>query len=154
MTTTMRFELSPEDAERFWRKVNRDGPVVKEALGRCWVWTGSRERLGYGKFYVSTATAPTKAHRVAWQLTYGAMPDGLEPDHLCENPACVRPKHLEWVTHAENIRRGRQVEVCRNGHAMTADNVYVRPTRPGARQCRICKAAQEKAAYERRMGRA
>ena len=54
-------------------------------------WDGERKRL---------------AHVVAYELFVGPVPDGRELDHLCRVPACVRPTHLEPVTHAENLRRG------------------------------------------------
>jgi len=68
----------------------------------CFVWQGAMTGLGYGKF-----GGNRMAHRIAYQRAYGAIPEGLELDHLCSNPACVRPDHLEPVTHVENLRRGR-----------------------------------------------
>lgn len=70
----------------------------------CWVWTGYRDKLGYGRF--SYGEMRGMAHRAYYEAHAGPVPDGLELDHLCRNPACVRPDHLEPVTHQENIRRG------------------------------------------------
>ena len=50
------------------------------------------------------------AHRVYYERHVGPVPEGLELDHLCRNPGCVNPEHLEPVTHAENIRRGYQAK--------------------------------------------
>lgn len=73
----------------------------------CWEWTGARQpdgRYDYGMFW--DGTRAVRAHRFAYELLVGPIPVGLELDHLCRNPPCVNPAHLEPVTHAENIRRG------------------------------------------------
>jgi HNH endonuclease len=79
--------------ERFWEK-------VEQGEG-CWLWTGAIDR-GYGQFVWN---GRKRAHRVAYELIIGPIPEGLELDHLCRNKSCVRPEHLEPVTKAENIRR-------------------------------------------------
>lgn len=78
----------------FWEKVDKSG--------ECWVWTANTHK-GYGNY--GSRERRQKAHRWAWEFTNGPIPDGLEIDHLCRNRACVRPTHLEPVTHAENVRR-------------------------------------------------
>lgn len=83
-------------SDRFWSKVDKSGT--------CWLWTASIRATGYGQFRVGKRTRD--AHRVAWELTNGSVPDGLQLDHLCRNRACVRPDHLEPVTQRENILRG------------------------------------------------
>lgn len=83
----------------FWRKVTKtDG---------CWLWTGARAgraTLQYGNTRWSRRVR--YAHRVAYELLVGPVPDGLELDHLCRVPLCVNPAHLEAVTRSENVRRG------------------------------------------------
>jgi len=73
------------------------------------------------------------------------VPQGLELDHLCRVSHCVRPEHLEAVTHAENVRRGnggsRPRVACPKGHRYEGDNVYVRPDGRG-RDCRTCMKAR------------
>lgn len=73
-------------------------------VGDCWVWLGNRERHGYGM--VTINNKGRLVHRVLWEHLVGAIPSGLELDHLCRNPSCCNPDHLEPVTHAENVRRG------------------------------------------------
>ena len=84
--------------ERFWEKVDKNGP------NGCWVWLASLGSTGYGQFEVDYK--PLKAHRFAYILLVGPIPDGLELDHLCRNRPCVNPDHLEAVSHADNVQRG------------------------------------------------
>lgn len=94
---------SPE--ERFWPKVDKNGSVPECAphLGSCWLWLAGCDHAGYGEFW--TSDRMFGAHRWAYEQEYGPVPEGLELDHLCRIPRCVRPSHLEPVTHAENMAR-------------------------------------------------
>lgn len=127
--------------ERFWSKVNREGPgpLVKGVEGRCWVWTASLHSEGYGQIKVEGKV--WKAHRVAWVLTHGALDDDLVIDHLCRNRKCANPAHLEPVTNRVNILRGEvgaraRRPVCAAGHEHNDQNTRIDPK--GFRRCRAC----------------
>lgn len=84
-------------SERFWAHV-RKTPT-------CWEWTaGTTGASGYGVFRANGKA--TTAHRWAYEQLVGAVPEGLDLDHLCRNRLCVNPAHLEPVTHRENCLRG------------------------------------------------
>ena len=70
----------------------------------CWVWLGAKMRNGYGQLVVGGVHYA--AHRYAYQELVGAIPAGLDLDHLCRNRACTNPDHLEPVTRSENLLRG------------------------------------------------
>lgn len=97
--------------ERFW-------PKVYEAPSGCWLWASTLNRKGYGTIRAG-GSAPKRflAHRVAYQLVVGAIPAGLQLDHLCRVRHCVNPAHLEAVTARENLRRGMGPAVTRARHA-------------------------------------
>ena len=120
----------------FWRHVK---PFM--ALDACWIWTSKLKR-GYGEWWVTTdgVRRGYRAHRVAYVLLVGDLDPGLDLDHLCRNPACVNPDHLEPVTRSVNLRRGISghhlkrkvidgVPTCVNGHAVVGSNA--RPRRNG-----------------------
>lgn len=93
-------------SERFWAKVDRgDG---------CWEWQGARRKpWNYGVVQTGRwgASCVQRAHRVAWALTYGPIPDGLWVLHRCDNPPCVRPDHLflgdAFVNMQDCVQKGR-----------------------------------------------
>lgn len=87
-------------AQRFWSKVNKNGPVLHRELGPCWVWTGCQDGRGRGAIWVETEK--TKAPRVAWYLETGKWPN---PNalHKCDNGLCVRFSHLFEGTQKDNM---------------------------------------------------
>lgn len=117
----------------------------------CWEWHGAKDQNGYGCFGVGRRSeGVVRAHRWAYQHWVGTIPDGLVLDHLCRNPSCVNPDHLEAVTEQENILRGvgvsaRNVLVthCPWGHEYTTENTYVYPGK-GSRLCRTCARERQR----------
>lgn len=104
----------------------------------CWVWTGAKNRKGYGS--VSDGkNGSMLAHRKAYTVAKGEIPEGLQIDHLCENTSCVNPAHLEPVTALVNMRRRYAKRThCKRGHELAGDNlrIQVKPSDGGTR--RIC----------------
>lgn len=119
--------------------------------GECWIWTGDVNPVnGYGQFSVRRRTY--RAHRLAWQLWRGPIPDGLFLDHLCRVRRCVNPAHLEPVTHDENMRRSAWATKthCIHGHPFDEENtLYRRPNKRG-RTCRRCAAERSRRYNERK----
>jgi HNH endonuclease len=112
----------------------------------CWLWLGGRDKDGYGKMTVPAEPGDwrqvryVRAHRRAYELWRGAIPEGLELDHFfCEQPACVNPEHVRPVTTRENVYRSNGVAAanlakrqCLRGHEFDYEW-------NGTRQCRECQ---------------
>jgi hypothetical protein len=101
---------------------------------------------GYGYFNIRAGLNNFPAHRVAYQEFVGPIPDGYVIDHLCRNPPCCNPAHLEAVPFRVNLRRGLHgremrgtVTHCPSGHPYDERNTYISPK--GLRNCRKCNTA-------------
>jgi hypothetical protein len=138
-------------AERFEAKVDRSG-----GPDACHPWTGRVERNGYAVFY-PVRTTHVGAHRYAWELINGPIPEGADLDHTCHNGTdckggptcphrrCCNDRHLEPTTAPDNNDRthnwtGHRTH-CRPGnHKYTPENTkWQRPKRPGYRPTRACR---------------
>ncbi len=116
--------------QRFWAKVHK--------TETCWLWTGSLNADGYGNF------RGRGAHRVAYELVIGPIPEGHTLDHLCRVRHCVRPDHLEPLTLGENVLRGEGWSAlnarkthCPQGHAYTPENTLLYRDHRYCRACRL-----------------
>ncbi len=128
---------------------------VQPTWAGCLEWLGWTNGRGYGLVKVDSRVS--YAHRYVYSVTVGDIPAGLELDHLCRNPICVRPDHLEPVTHRENMLRGvnpaarRAVAShCERGHPFDEANTYKRKDGHGHRECRRCKADSMQRLRDRR----
>jgi hypothetical protein len=119
----------------------------------CWEWRGGSTG---GRGVMALAGTTQYVYHLTYQFFTGPIPGGLTLDHLCRNPACVNPDHLEVVTRAVNVRRqAATATTCRNGHPISES--YVHPT-TGYRRCRLChreaervrRGMQAKRVYRRR----
>ena len=117
------------DADRFWDKVDKNGPIPTHApeLGPCWIWTAST-RAGYGQFRVGGRLGRmAKSHRVSWEMEYGVIPETSDSKHgtcvchACDREICVNPGHLFLGTQRENIS-DRNTKL-RTGHKLTVIDV-------------------------------
>lgn len=129
--STQRHELA---GPRFWAKVDKSG--------ECWLWVGSVSVYGYGQFSAGRGVNK-RAHRVAYEHEFGAIPNGLVLDHLCRVRHCVNPAHLEAVTSKENILRGvgatamnAAKKLCKEGHEFDSTGSK------GERRCTKCDNAK------------
>lgn len=138
MLTNVAFVVPGEPQGKALQRVLRE---ARESSG-CWLPALKADRKGYVRVKVSGKSVPV--HRLAYTASKGAIPDGLTIDHLCRNPSCFNPDHLEAVTAAENIRRGTQGQAqaskthCVRGHEFTEENTY-RPPGKNERACRECQ---------------
>lgn len=137
---------------QFWARVDKRGPRD------CWPWKKGTNGQGYG-FYTWEGKQRL-THRIAYTLTNGPIPDGLQIDHRCHTPDCTdhtkcrhrlccNPVHLKAVTNAENnaadrTRRhtGPRVTHCPKGHEYTEDNTRIGTN--GYRNCRTCERARKR----------
>ena len=124
--------------ERFAEK------YVIDPVSACWVWTAAL-RNGYGVIGLGRkGDGIARAHRLSYEWARGPIPPGLVLDHLCRNPACVNPDHLEAVTDQVNLRRGMhpnmiaaRTDTCTRGHTGT----LVPVGGSGRRRCPVCRKA-------------
>jgi len=130
--------------KRFWKKVDKNGPVPKQCpgLGPCWLWAGSKKTSGYG--HIIYEGREIRAHRMAVIIEDGSIPEGMLVMHRCDNPPCVRRTHLIVGNTTDNNRdcvaKGRhhcsKKTHCPEGHPYDEGNTYFGKT---GRHCRKCK---------------
>lgn len=138
------------DIEKNKKRLQRRAPPVASG---CWLWTGPSSHDGYGHLNVRQpgnarqpgASKKWRAHRLAWTVFRGPIPEGLTIDHLCKNKLCVNPEHLEPCTMLENLHRHTRPhgDICKLG-------LHVRL--PGTSRCGECHRATLNRWYHRHKG--
>ena len=138
-------DLRPYDhqaaTERFWSKVDK--------TATCWLYGGTILSSGYGQFKVQYRVY--MAHRYAYEVSVGPIPDGLTLDHVkdrgCAHLNCVNPAHLEPVTQVENLRRSGAVSAVnsRKTECPTCGSAYSVDGND-QRFCKPCRAAWKRRA--------
>ncbi len=148
----------PPYEERFQPHVQRRG------LNDCWLYSGKLQKKGYGVFW---AGKEVLAHRYAYELAFGPVPEGMDVDHTCHNGSgceggacehrrCVNPAHLDAVPPIVNRLRSHLHHAhrthCVHGHEYTEENTHVRKTSAGGwgRKCRECARSRDRSREPRR----
>src|SRR5207248_947904 len=140
---------SPSLLRSYPMQMSRSTPAEARFLAKidktdgCWLWRGERPRGLYGRF--KSGGRRVSAHRWAYEHWRGPIPEGLLIDHLCRNPGCVTPAHLEPVTQRTNLLRGDTFQArnvakthCPQGHPYDEANTYPVP-QGGGRGCLTCR---------------
>lgn len=128
---------------------------ITETPAGHWIWRGATASGGvYGAMQYAGRVQP--AHRVAWLIFRGPIPEGFEVDHLCRKTLCCNPEHLEPVTPQTNTLRSDSPTAmnaakthCKRGHEFTPEN-QAPYAKPGQRICWTCNKEQSRLAYLRR----
>lgn len=124
---------------RFWRWTDKRGP------DDCWIWSGQKSSRGYG--VINVGGKNTYAHRIAYELSHGVIPDGMYVCHACDRKLCVNPAHL-WIgttddNMADMVAKGRSAHGERNGRAKLAkDDVWAIRTRYAAGETQAALARE------------
>lgn len=141
-----------------------DAKWIPEPNTGCWLWVGVIKHAGYGG--MGSGTGPLKscsAHRVAWELYRGPIPEGMQIDHICRVRSCVNPDHLRVVTPRQNTLENSLSPSalnaakthCSRGHPLSGDNLIIE--RPGPtqtrRSCRSCQRDAQRTKYSNRRER-
>ena len=133
----VRFPRTRPADERFWEKVNK--------TDSCWLWTAATNGAGYGVLGMQSAPrGHVYAHRFSYELRRGAIPEGMQLDHICRTTRCVNPDHLEAVTPKTNYLRGASPSAINAAKTMCPLGHELAPKSNGKRFCPTCHNAQRR----------
>lgn len=93
--------MNADVTERFWAKVNKNGPTQPHMETACWLWLGSLTDKGYGRLMIKYVMH--RAHRFSWELHNGGIAENFFVLHKCDNPSCANPDHLFLGTQRDNM---------------------------------------------------
>ena len=149
----MRIQMDQIEIEKWFRTCSRFWDKVSITKS-CWIWQASKH-LGYGRFRFNGTVV--YAHRFCYKLFKGDIPNNLVLDHLCKNPSCINPEHLEVVTQKENSIRGETghytLKIKKGyfdcGHEYSIENMYfIKSGRSKGRGvCKICARIRAEKRY-------
>jgi hypothetical protein len=150
-------KLNAKDTARFWSRVDKiNGPLPDQTnkhykgLDRCWLWLGNKDTTGYGQLWANRHQL--QAHRIAWVLEYGLIPDTHSPNktcilHKCDQRDCCNPLHLQLGTLLDNVcdmvAKNRQAKGDANGSRIHPKS-RPRGARHHAIRCPECLARGER----------
>lgn len=146
--------MSKNKIERFLLKISISNDNFYNGTP-CLEWTAHISPNGYGRFQLNRKSE--YAHRVAYELIKGKIPENLVINHLCRNRKCCNPDHLEVITQKLNIQKGKTgyhdnhlnkfKTHCPQGHEYNKENTYAYN---GNRVCKICTQIRSHQQYQRK----
>ena len=124
---------------------------------QCWEWQGSLIHGGYGRFRLRGIRH--RAHRLFYEAFVEVIPPELDCDHLCRNPPCVNPAHIDPVPTRVNVLRAPESLAsinfwkteCPKGHPLAGDNLVAWELKQGKRACKTCARARYRSVNSRRV---
>ena len=142
-------------SDRFHNKYQPDSDTG------CWNWTGSISNKGYGRMTEKQPDGRRRtiyAHRVSYEMHHGPITDDRVVDHMCDNPHCVNPDHLQLLTHKQNVLRSTAPHMvaywtglCLRGHDRTDPTIGYRRPDNGRVMCRECmRLRQQRRNWQKR----